>query len=88
MSAASACHEKKAVGEIEKSIGIDIGKRKCVTCVMEVRGVLVTRHRMAMSDICEPGKHCNMARVQGRRLGNEGTSLQRAAVAPTDRQVP
>ena len=30
--------EKKEVIEIEKSIGIDIGKRKCVTCVMDADG--------------------------------------------------
>ena len=32
--------EKKEVIEIEKSIGIDIGKRKCVTCVMDADGII------------------------------------------------
>ena len=30
--------KKKEVREIEKSIGIDIGKRKCVTCIMDADG--------------------------------------------------
>ena len=33
--------EKKEVIEIEKSIGIDIGKRKCVTCVMDADGTVL-----------------------------------------------
>ena len=33
--------EKKEVIEIEKSIGIDIGKRKCVTCVMDADGIVL-----------------------------------------------
>ena len=41
MVAASACHEKKEVIEIEKSVGIDIGKRKCVTCVMDADGTIL-----------------------------------------------
>ena len=41
MPAASACHEKKEVREIKKSIGIDTGKRKCVTCVMDADGTVL-----------------------------------------------
>ena len=39
MVAASGLPPKeKEVREIEKSIGIDTGKRKCVTCIMDADG--------------------------------------------------
>ncbi len=42
MSAASSLsHKKREVKEIEKSIGINIGKRKCVTCVMKHEGTIL-----------------------------------------------
>ena len=38
VAASSLPLKEKEVREIEKSIGIDIGKRKCVTCIMEADG--------------------------------------------------
>ncbi len=40
-AATGLSHKKREVKEIEKSIGIDIGKRKCVVCIMKHKGTIL-----------------------------------------------
>ena len=41
MAAASGLSQMEKEGERMKNIGIDIGKRRCIVCIMEQKGIVI-----------------------------------------------